>query len=147
MNCPKRKVMNPRVLKDETKQLLDALPDMAGRARLLATYLSLCEAHIFGYKTDSFMRCKKNVRDSVFRKLTTNSAISRDFDQPGEREWLAGYYFNNALLRIVFLAEISLKSVFKKRMSMYPPKRDYKWLVNWHENLRLWLTAWRLTRN
>jgi len=77
---------------------------------------------------------RQRERDKYLQELVAQSP----FDQEGpdgktpKGNWTAGYYFNNALLRIAALAEISLKCLFEQHTGFESP-RNYRWLANWYE--------------
>jgi hypothetical protein len=58
---------------------------------------------------------------------------SLDSRKKGNKDWEGGYYFNNAMFRMVALAEIALQVLFERKMKMKPPPKSYHWLVGWFE--------------
>ena len=121
-------------LGDKVKGLVSTLPEDVGRARLVATYVSLRKAYDLGYRKDVFRQMRQRERDIYLQELVAQSPFEYE-DAEGKTpkgSWLAGYYFNNALLRIAALAEISLKCLFEQHTGFESP-RNYRWLADWYE--------------
>jgi hypothetical protein len=93
------------------KPLILNLPETVDRSWLLSTYLSLKKAYSLNYKNDSLSKLSKSDQDAILldiRSLGSAKTIS------AHREWIAGYYFNNAMFRIVALAETGLKVLYTR---------------------------------
>ena len=130
-------------------RLLELVPKLEGstlQSRLVMAYVSLRCAQALGYKRDDFRRQRAVDRTEVLKNLmsdhdwpigkTAPEAESDNMDLE------AAYYFNNALLRIVFLTEIGLKLLFVNHMKVDPPDRDYVWLSRWYEGTFRKSLAW-----
>jgi len=124
------------ILGDQVKNLIPNLPEHVGRARLVATFVSLRRACDLGYKNDVFRQMRKGERDKYLQILAAESPFSHEGpkDNTPEGNWVAGYYFNNALLRIAALAEIGLKYLYEQYTSRKAPQRDYWRLAKWYES-------------
>lgn len=83
------------------------------------------------YEDDAFSKLSKATQDQFL--LTTNS-LSIHKKVRSSKQWIAGYYFNNALFRSVALAEIGLKVLYTKETKKKPPTgRDiYYRLKDWY---------------
>jgi len=82
---------------------------------------------------DSFARLKRKTRDSVNVHILYQDLFETPKPTDAKKKmWLAGYYFNNALLRMVALAEITLKLLFEREMKMKSPN-NYWCLVGWYK--------------
>lgn len=117
---------------EKVRSLAVQLQDDTDKAWLVGTYVSLRTAQELGYQRDDF--AKAPAKD---RKYTLQCVISENLlDVPNpsslKKSWKAGYFFNNALLRMVALAEIGLKLLFEKRTGKKPPP-NYHCLVEWYE--------------
>jgi hypothetical protein len=107
--------------------LIQNLPDVIDRSWLLSTFLSLKKAHALNYKEDLFSRLSKDKRDSILLGVKPlGSSRTRN------KEWESGYYFNNAMFRMVALTEIALKELFERKMEIEPPP-SCPWLTKWYE--------------
>ncbi len=106
------------------------LPQETDRAWLVSTYLSLEKAHALNYQHDAISKLPKSDQDNLLLKINTldSHRLSRN-----NKKWIAGYFFNNAMFRMVALTEIGLKILFEKTMKMKAPD-DYWWLCNWYES-------------
>jgi hypothetical protein len=111
--------------------LIPALPEEIDRSWLVSSCLSLKKAQTMQYKDDAFSKLPKATQDQFL--LNTNS-LSIHKKVHSSKQWIAGYYFNNALFRIVALAEIGLKVLYTKETKKEPPTgRDvYYRLKNWY---------------
>lgn len=107
--------------------LVSKLPDVIDRSWLVSTYLSLKKANSLNYKGDMFSRLPKGQQDMIALGIKSLGS-----SKAGNREWESGYYFNNAVFRMVALAEIALKVLFEQKMKMKPPP-SYPWLSGWYE--------------
>lgn len=117
-------------IKKRIASLLPKLPDEIDRSWLASTYLSLRKAHALCYQNDSISRLPKNGQDRIVLEITSLDARRA----PKEiKDWIAAYYFNNALFRTVALTEIGLKVLFEKKMKMEPPPKSYQWLADWYK--------------
>jgi len=109
--------------------LVSKLPDETDRSWLVTTYLSLKKASAYNYKKDAFSKLAKSNQDAILLKI--NSLDPRKLSVT-EKDWIAGYFFNNAMFRIVALAEIGLIILFEKKEKKQAP-RDYRLLSQWYE--------------
>jgi len=109
--------------------LVSKLPDETDRSWLVTIYLSLKKAAALNYKDDSFSKLTKCNQDTILLKM--KSLDTRRLSTT-DKDWIAGYFFNNAMFRIVALAEIGLKILFEKKTKMKAPG-DYGWLSQWYE--------------
>jgi len=96
--------------------LVQMLPEVIDRSWLVSTYLSLKKANGLNYKEDTFSRLPKGQQDAIALGIKSLGS-----SKTGNREWESGYYFNNAMFRMVALAEIALKVLFEKKAKMKPP--------------------------
>ena len=124
--------MTIRTYKERVSSLAKALPDKSDTEWLIAVYLSLGTAESLGYTRDSFARLDRNARDAVNADMLSSDSFKIPESSEAKRKWLAGHYFNNALFRMVALAEITLKTLFEREMNMKPPD-NYWWLVDWYK--------------
>ena len=107
--------------------MIYSLPDVIDRSWLVSTYLSLKKAQALGYDEDLFSKLPKGKRDTILHKVKSlGSSRTRN------KEWEDGYYFNNAMFRVVALTEIALKELFEQKTKMKPPP-TYPWLCEWYE--------------
>ena len=94
--------------------------DRIDRAWLVAVYLCLKTSEDLGYVRDDFVqfdlkRQEVGLLDVIFRGITLPPLQSDD-----TTIWLRGHFYNNALLRMVFLAETRLDMLWQQYNS---PKR------------------------
>ena len=117
---------------DRVRNILSRLPNGVGRERLLGVYASLLMAELYGYTHDRFRgRNTENRRQlvaSVMRAVLSGPTTWDD----ATRDWVAGYYFNNSLLRMAASAEIGLKELFQKLTALPSSPDDYWWLADWY---------------
>ena len=107
--------------------LVPKLPDVIDRSWLVSTYLSLKRAYVLNYKEDAFSRLPKGKQDSIVLGIKSLGS-----SKAGNREWESGYYFNNAMFRMVALTEIALKVLFQQKAKMKSPP-PYPRLWEWYE--------------
>src|ERR1700728_1377624 len=88
-------------------RLIETLSDSSVRSRLVWAYASICRADQRGYRRDDFRSLRTEARTVAMKKLVTEP----DKDHQTE----AAYYFNNALFRMVIVAEIGLKQLYRGR--------------------------------
>src|SRR5574341_1053409 len=119
-------------LKQKVNSLVSQLHDQTDRSWLVATYMSLRTAHELGYQRDEFANVPKSERESVLQRVISDSLLNPAESPPIRELWLAGYFFNNAVLRMVALAEIGLKNLYKKDTGT-APLDDYKKLAKWYK--------------
>jgi hypothetical protein len=105
-------------------RLIEILSDSSVRSRLVWAYASICRADQRGYRRDDFRSLRTEARTVAMKKLVTEP----DKDHQTE----AAYYFNNALFRMVIVAEIGLKQLYKSREGLDPPD-DWLWITSWYE--------------
>lgn len=122
--------MEFKQIKKRVTSLVIKLPQETDRAWLVSTYLSLRKAHGLNYQYDAISKLAKSDQDNLLLKI--NSLDSRRLSRD-DKNWIAGYFFNNAMFRMVALTEIGLKVLFEKRMKMKAPD-DYWWLSNWYKS-------------
>lgn len=119
-------------LENDLCGLIPLLPDSVGRGRLVGIWFSLKAARELGYQRDDFRRRPTMDRNDLLPKIARSQTLDPSSQSPETKEWIAGYYFNNALLRMAMLAEIGLKVLFEKHSQIAPPD-DYLWLDQWYE--------------
>jgi hypothetical protein len=107
--------------------LVPKLLDVIDRSWLVSTYLSLKKAYALNYKEDTFSRLPKDKQDTIVLGIKSLGS-----SKAGDKEWESGYYFNNAMFRMVALTEIALKVLFERKVKMKPPP-SYPWLSKWYE--------------
>jgi hypothetical protein len=119
------------IIQKRIKSLIQALPEEIDRSWLASSYLSLKKAQTLQYKDDAFSKLPKATQDQF---LLTATSLSIQKKVRNSKQWIAGYYFNNALFRTVALAEIGLKVLYTKETKNKPPKgRDvYYQLKDWY---------------
>jgi hypothetical protein len=115
-------------LQNKLNQIVSTLPKEIDRSWLVSAYLSLKKAERMKYKYDVISRLEKKQQDNILKQCTSFSAEGKS---ENIKNWIAGYYFNNAMLRMVALAEIGLKVLFEKKEKIEPPD-DYWWLSTWY---------------
>jgi len=118
-------------LKKRVDSLIPILPQETDVSWLVSIYFSLNKAYELNYQYDAISKLIKSDQADILLKIsslnfTSNAKLSKE-----ERTWLAGYYFNNAMFRMVALTEIGLKILFEQKMKVKPPK-DYGWLSKWY---------------
>lgn len=121
-------------LKEEVISLVSRLPDHTDRAWLVGIYVSLRTAYHLDYKRDQFSKAQKEKRESALGRVIEDSLLTPSDPFPAQELWRAGYFFNNALLRMVALAEIGLKVLYKKCKRETPPEENYWKLAKWYES-------------
>ncbi len=121
--------MQIEAYKEGVASLLRKLPEHSDPEWLLAVYLSLGTAERLGYKHDEFARKERSERDLVNIQMLSAPYFSLP---ASTNKWLAGHFFNNALFRMVALAEITLNDLFQRKMNLDPPRNGYGWLVDWY---------------
>jgi hypothetical protein len=104
--------------------VIETLPDSSIRSRLVWAYASLCRAEERRYRHDDFRKLRTGARTLAMKQLVAEPCKEHQTD--------AAYYFNNALFRMVVVAEIGLKQLFKRRESLDPPD-DWNWIASWYE--------------
>jgi hypothetical protein len=121
-------------LKKTMNSLVSRLDDETDRSWLVAAFISLQIANDLGYEKDKFTRSQKDERDNSLKTCLKYGlqSLSAPRATVTHEYWKAGYFFNNALLRIVALTEIGLKALFEKQTNVQPPN-DYWWLVEWYK--------------
>jgi hypothetical protein len=117
-------------IKKRISNLLQNLPSGIDRSWLVSSYLSLKQSFEMKYQKDFFLEIERNKQNIVLEEIN-----SLDFEGTSNENkfFVAGFYFNNSVFRIVALAEIGLKVLFEKKMKLPAIKRDYKWLKEWYE--------------
>jgi len=120
------------LIKKSIQSLIFVLPEEIDRSWLLSSYLSLRKAFLLNYERDAVARLLKVDQDNLLLKIT--SLTPRKTLKLVE-EWVAGYYFNNAMFRMVALAETGLKVLYQKKTSRKAPKgnRAYYILLGWYK--------------
>lgn len=122
--------------RDRVSSLAKNLPDESDSEWLVAVYLSLATAEELGYEKDLHALRKREERDARNSGMLCQDSLRPiQFSEPADaqKEWTAGYYFNNALFRMVALAEITLQTLFKREMGLEPPFMRYGWLADWYK--------------
>jgi hypothetical protein len=112
--------------KKRLRNLIPQLPRESDISWLVSAFKSLEKACALNYKKDAFSDLREN--DQIKRLLDINAI---DFDSLNDATWLSGYFFNNAMFRMVALAEIGLKILFEKHMKLEAPD-NYHWLSGWY---------------
>ena len=123
--------MSIRKLESEVLLLATELEEHPDLSWFVGTYVSFLEAEKLDYSHDCFSYLPKAKRDAILKKIIKAGISLNDFSTE-ERLWLAGYYFNNALLRTVSLADIALQLLYKKKEGMDPPTNGFAWLIKWY---------------
>ncbi|HEU4933750.1 MAG TPA: hypothetical protein VFT48_16815 [Pyrinomonadaceae bacterium] len=118
--------------KSQTLSLVKSLPETSDAEWLVAVYLSLGTAEKLGYKKDIHARKPRRDRDAINADLLSTNSFDRQEPSAEKTAWLAGHFFNNALFRIVALAEITLNELFEREFQMEPPRQIYDWLAKWY---------------
>ena len=113
--------------------LLPTLPPEIDRPWVLATYLSLKMATELNYTDDAFSKLPNQDQIDFLSKNLSFSFQDIQKLSKGNNTWEAGYFFNNAIFRMVALAEIGLKVLFKRKTTIDAPD-NYWWLSKWYEN-------------
>jgi hypothetical protein len=129
--------MKIEMYKTKVENLLRSLYEESDAEWLLAVYLSLETAEKLGYTHDAFARKSRTDRDKTNLEMLSDHFFSIPASTEDKNDWLAGHCFNNALFRMVALAEITLNDLFKQEMGMEPPFMRYDWLVKWYETKHL----------
>ena len=124
--------MEFKQIKKRITCLVTKLPKETDRSWLVSIYLSLKKAHGLNYQYDAITRLTKSDQDKILLKVNSLESRRSSKDED-DKNWVAGYFFNNAMFRMVALTEIGLKVLFEKRMKMQAPN-DYWWLSNWYES-------------
>lgn len=107
-------------------KVIPQLPQETDISWLVSVLTSLEKAYTMNYKKDAFSDLREN--DQIKRLLSISSS---EFDSSKDNTWLSGYFFNNAMFRMVALAEIGLKILFEKHIKLDAPD-NYHWLSCWY---------------
>jgi len=122
-----------KTIKRRLKPLILSLPEMIDRSWLLSAYLSIRKAYSLNYHNDSFSKLSKADQDDILLYINSLSSLKT---MTRHREWIAGYYFNNAMFRIVALAETGLKVLYTRETKKKAPEDNYAYnnlLLPWYE--------------
>ncbi len=120
-------------LEKKVCDLLPLLPDEVGMNRLVGVYLSLKAARALGYDKDKFHLRSKLQRSRLLPEIACTNPLEPSSHRIETREWVSGYYFNNALIRMAMLTELALKALFTQNFGLDPPSKDVPWLEQWYE--------------
>ena len=113
-------------------ELMSRLPESAGPSRFLGAYLALRTAEELGYDRDHFRQRPKNEREHLLSQFASQRVFDSTESSNEVKEWSAGFYFNDALLRMAALGETSLKDLYSRSHSGRKAPDDYAWLANWY---------------
>jgi hypothetical protein len=126
----KLKVKN---FEDRVSSIVSLLPSGVGRERLLGVYASLLLAELYGYTHDRFRERNTEDRRQLLASVTRAVLSDPTTWDEATREWVAGFYFNNSLLRMAATAEIGLKALFQRLTGLPSSPEDYWWLADWYK--------------
>ncbi len=116
------------------KLLDDDVYDVADKAWVCAVFVSLHFAETLGYKEDTFIKLKnrQEKHETLLAIVKDNLLLPTSRSPKQQKYWSAGHFYNNALFRIVALAETRLPVLYKLRVGVRP-QEDYFWLSRWYE--------------
>jgi hypothetical protein len=134
-------------LRDRLRDLIRAdTQDRTDRAWFLAVYLSLATAWRLGFQQHEFFARDFAAQQAVFLEVLQEDASLSIYSTGAlaaeRRQWLAGHYYNNALLRIPPLAEVRLGLLWEKH---HPGELVWKPNTQWSQKTWRELTDWYTT--
>lgn len=106
--------------------------DETDRAWLVATYLSFRAAEELGFLCYEFDKLSLPDQTSTLLKLLGQPLLETQAISTLAQQWKAGHFFNNAVLRLVALAEVRLNVLYEKRTKCELPHNYWK-LAQWYE--------------
>lgn len=96
--------------------------DRIDRAWLVAVYLCLKTAEDLGYVRDDFVQFDLRRQEVALLDLISRGITLPSLQSDDTTIWLRGHFYNNALLRMVFLAETRLDMLWQR----YNSPRNFK---------------------
>jgi hypothetical protein len=108
-----------------------ALPEEIDRSWLIAVFLSLRKAYELNYQRDDISLLNKADQNNLLLRITAFNFNSFKHSTSEEKIWAAGYFFNNAMFRMVALTEIGLKLL--KKLQNKKNKGKHTQLSKWYE--------------
>jgi hypothetical protein len=127
--------MMVRELESEINSLIQKdTDDETDRAWLVATYLSFQAAEELGFRDYEFDTLSLSDQTPELLELQGRPFLETQGISTQAKQWKAGYFFNNAVLRLVALAEVRLKVLYRKRTKCELP-HNYWTLVKWYEEV------------
>lgn len=115
------------------KLLEDDVYDEADKAWVVAVFVSLRTATTLDYQQDSFIRLSKKEKHDALLAIMSEDRLLPPQSSPSEQYWRAGHFYNNALFRIVALAETRLPVLYERHARGKPPEENYWELSKWYE--------------
>lgn len=106
--------------------------DETDRAWLVATYLSFQAAEKLGFRDYEFDTLSLPDQTPALLDLLGQSLLEIEGISTQIQQWKSGHFFNNAVPRLVALAEVRLKVLYGKRTKCDLP-HNYLKLVQWYE--------------
>jgi hypothetical protein len=106
--------------------------DETDRAWLVATYLSFQAAEELGFRDYEFDTLSLPDQTPALIELLGQPLLETRGISTQVQQWKAGYFFNNAVLRLVAFAEVRLKVLYGKSTKCELP-HNYWTLVQWYE--------------